>query len=199
VPTKEWFETQKKEAAEWAYNLMQRPFFILDTETASLNGEVIQLGLIDHRGDIVINQLVKPKGKIDPDSEAIHHISNKMVEDALTWDKIYPVLKYWIGGKLVIAYNAGYDKPVVKHTSALYDLPDIEATWDCAMLQYARFNGEWNEYHKSFKWCKLTKAIESFKLEVKSAHDATGDVLMTLEVIKEMSKYHKTEPKLILS
>ena len=198
MPTKEWFAEQKKEAVEWAYNLLKKEFVILDTETASLNGEVIQLGLIDNQGNVLINQTIKPKGKIDPSSEAIHHISNDMVKDSPTWDAIYPKLKELIEGKTVIAYNAGYDKPVIKRTGDLYGLPEIKADWDCAMLQYARFNGDWNDYHRSFKWVKLVYAIEHFKLEVKSAHDATGDVLMTLEVIKEMAKCH-TAPKLELS
>jgi DNA polymerase III epsilon subunit-like protein len=195
MPTKEWFDEQKKEAVKWAYDTLQKEFYVLDTETASLKGEIVQLGLINHKGEVCINQLVKPKGKIDPGAEAVHHISLEMVKDAPTWDQIYPKVKELIEGKLVIAYNVGYDKPVVKLTGDLYGLPEITATWECAMENFARFNGPpgWSDYYGSFKWLKLTEAIKSFKLSVDNAHDATGDVLMTLQVIKEMSKYHPVE------
>ena len=45
------------------------------------------------------------------------------------------------------------------------------------MLEYAKFVGEWNNYHGNYRWQKLEGGD----------HSAAGDCLATLEVIRTMA------------
>lgn len=57
-----------------------------------------------------------------------------------------------------------------------------------AMLQYGAFDGEWNDYYGNYRWYKLTEACRSMGVPVKDAHVASGDCLMTFQLIKKMAE-----------
>lgn len=57
-------------------------------------------------------------------------------------------------------------------------MPDLpHAGYDCAMLRYAEWVGEWNNYHNSFCWQKLEGGD----------HSALGDCATTLAVLEKMA------------
>jgi len=58
--TKGYFEDKKREPVEWAKTLLTRPFVILDYETTGFDQEPVQVALIDHLGNTLINTLVNP-------------------------------------------------------------------------------------------------------------------------------------------
>lgn len=67
----------------------------------------------------------------------------------------------------------------------------LEAGWiqTVATLPPAEFHGDWNDYHQSYRWQKLTDAVRQMRVTVDAkAHDALGDCLMTLAVIKKMAE-----------
>jgi inhibitor of KinA sporulation pathway (predicted exonuclease) len=58
------------------------------------------------------------------------------------------------------------------------------------MEQYAQFNGEWNEYHGSYRWKKLREAMATFGLSFEGQeHNAVTDCKATLAVICTMAQY----------
>ena len=188
------FAREREEAIKWAFDLMHSgPFVVLDTETTNTlqnGGEVVQLSAVGSNGETLINQLIRPKGKMSPGAESVHHISMDRLQNKPAWNELYPTVLSMFEGKKIIAYNVGFDKPIIEQTCKLYNLPMFNAEWDCAMLQFARYHGEWNDYRQSFRWKKLVEACDIMKLDVKNAHDALGDVLMTLEVIKAMANLY---------
>jgi DNA polymerase-3 subunit epsilon len=61
------------------------------------------------------------------------------------------------------------------------------------MQQYAIFYGDWNDWHQSYRWQRLTSAcaqqgIDQSKISA-PAHSALGDCLRTLELLKVMAVY----------
>jgi DNA polymerase-3 subunit epsilon len=82
-------------------------------------------------------------------------------------------------GRVVVIYNKAYDLRLIRQSLARFSapLPFAPARVECAMLQYADYVGDWNEYHQNFKWPKLAGGD----------HSAVGDCLATLEVIKKMA------------
>lgn len=52
----------------------------------------------------------------------------------------------------------------------------------------SEFYGDWNDYHQSYRWQKLAFAASHMGVEVDNEHDALGDTLMTLGVVKAMAK-----------
>jgi DNA polymerase-3 subunit epsilon len=53
--------------------------------------------------------------------------------------------------------------------------------WECAMLQYAKFVGEWNPRYNQYKWQKLKGGN----------HSALGDCLATLTLLRKMASAKK--------
>ena len=74
--------------------LTQNGFFVLDTETTDLVGEVVSFSLIDDKNNILINEYCKPtRNKISKTAQSIHNISNKMIKDSRN---IIPIYEYFL-------------------------------------------------------------------------------------------------------
>jgi DNA polymerase III subunit epsilon len=183
---------EKWAATYWAYRLVTSgAYVILDTETTDLpqnGGEVIQLGMVDAQGNVLLDTLIKPKGKISAEAAAVHHITEEIVQEAPTFDELYATLAYLTHGKIIVAYNAAFDHAILDNTCRLYKLTPLSNDWACAMLEYARFYGEWNAYRNSFRWKKLTEAAKHLNLSTEGAHDALSDVRMTHQVILKLAE-----------
>lgn len=183
---KDFFFHARRQAVDWARDLLKRDpasWVILDTETTGLgnDAQVIQIGVLDGRGNILMdNVLVKPTKPIPSDATAVHHITNAMVQAAPAFPDILPQLRDVIAGKLLVIYNAQYDMRLLAQSSKAHGIPvslGIEG-YTCAMLRYAEWFGEWNGYHGSFRWQKLQGGD----------HSALGDCRATLDVIRNMAE-----------
>jgi len=168
-------------------------FVVLDTETTGLNdGEICQIAIIDADGNTLLNSYVKTVKPIPAEAQRIHGITDEMVASAPGWAAIAPRVKELLSGKDVVIYNAVYDRKMM-HKSAEHagmdkiEWKDIARFW-CAMEAYAEHHGDWNDYHQSYRWQKLTDAVRQQRLTIDAtAHDALGDCLMTLAVVKKMA------------
>jgi len=173
-------------------------FFILDTETTGLgdDAEVCQIAVIDAAGRTILNTLVQPTKPIPAGASAIHGITNEAVAKAPKWGPVSRFLYALLGDKNVLIYNANYDLRVMQSSTVLsdqnsggggYDVATlIEDKSHCVMLEYAEFYGDWNDYRGSYRWQKLSAAARQCGVAVENAHDALGDCLMTLAVVRHM-------------
>lgn len=183
---KEFFLRARKQAVDWARDLLKRDpttWVILDTETTGLgkDAQVIQIGVIDGNGAVLMdNVLVKPTKPIPSDATAVHQITNEMVKNAPAFPDILPQLRDVIAGRLLVIYNAQYDMRLLVQSSKAHGfaLSLGIAGFTCAMLRYAEWFGDWNDYHGSFRWQKLQGGD----------HSALGDCRATLDVIKKMAE-----------
>jgi len=189
-PTAKQKELDRQNAVGWAALLFESEFLVLDTETSNWvddGGEVIQLGIVDKNGNVLLNTLLKPEGMISAGATSAHGLTEESVEQAGTFVTLYPYLKELLTGKPVIAYNAPFDERALNATCTKYGLPVIECTWHDAMTQYSAFQGEWNYSKGNYRWWKLTEACLHNNVPVVDAHDATADVKMTLALIQKMA------------
>lgn len=169
---------------------------VLDTETTGLNqGEIVQIAIIDSDGKTLLDTLVQPKEPIPADATAIHGITDDMVVNAPTWREVSPKVLDILQGKTVIIYNAVYDRKMMHQTAERWGMPKTDwkthAEFVCAMEAYAEFWGDWNSYHQSYRWQRLTQAVSQQGLEVANAHNALGDCLMTLALCRKMKEAQK--------
>lgn len=167
-------------------------YLILDTETTGLDfdDEICQIAIIDSDGNILMNELVKPKKRIPLKAIDIHGIDNEMVANAHTFDELRPRIIQTLIGRDVIVYNASYDLQIIVQSSKVLNLPFLDwkkiSVWWCAMQEFSCIYGDWSEYRQSYRWQKLSTACEYYSIPVSNAHNALGDCLMTLEVVKKM-------------
>lgn len=173
-------------------------WIVLDTETTGLKypSEACQIAIVNWLGETLLDTLVKPTRPIPLDAIRIHEITNADVRDAPTFDKVLPQIQQAIAGRDLIIYNAGYDTNILTWSAELAGLrfeaiEHANSVW-CAMLAYAEYWGDWNDYYQSYRWQSLTAATRQQGLEIIDAHSAVGDCIMTrnliLKVIADMAR-----------
>ncbi len=182
--------SHRRQAIQWAQNLLAREFYVLDTETTGLGNrdEIIQIGIVDAGGNAVLDQLIKPSIPIPPGAARVHGITDDDVINSPKFSSLYIKLSSLLAGETVIAYNMDFDWRMLQQTVARYRLPDIRiGKRDCAMKQYAKFKGKRSGQGRGYVWHKLTNALAQESIALGNAHNALGDALMTLELVRKMA------------
>ncbi len=182
--------SHRRQAIQWAQNLLARNFYVLDTETTGLGerDEIIQIGIVDGGGNAVLDQLIKPSIPIPAGAARVHGITDDDVINSPIFSSLYIKLSSLLAGETVIAYNMDFDWRMLQQTVARYRLPDIRiGKRDCAMKQYAKFKGKRSGQGRGYVWHKLTSALAQERIAVGDAHNALGDALMTLELVRKMA------------
>ncbi len=182
--------SHRRQAIQWAQNLLARNFYVLDTETTGLGerDEIVQIGIVDGGGNAVLDQLIKPSIPIPAGAARVHGITDNDVINSPIFSSLYIKLSSLLAGETVIAYNMDFDWRMLQQTVARYRLPDIRiGKRDCAMKQYAKFKGKRSGQGRGYVWHKLTSALAQERIAVGDAHNALGDALMTLELVRKMA------------
>ena len=180
---------EKRKASDWARKMLDSDPVIVDLETTGLkDAEIVQIGVIDVSGQVLMDTLVKPSGPIPAEVTRIHGITDTMVVDAPTFTDLYTQFSVLLAGKIVIAYNVAYERGVIRGECKRRKLPVPRISkWACAMITYAQFWGDWNSHRKSFKWQKLVNACVQQNIVLDNAHNAAADCQATLALIKAMA------------
>lgn len=166
-------------------------FNVLDTETTGLDdGEIVQIAIINSVGETLLDTLIKPARFIPPSATQIHGITDEICKDAPSWFEITEKIRSIITGKPLVIYNAVYDRKMMHKSQERHNLPKIEwkeiTDFHCAMEAFAEFYGDWNDYRGNYRWQKLVTAAAHCNVTVANAHNALGDCLMTLGVVRYM-------------
>lgn len=194
----------RQEAAAAACRWLAGDALFLDTETTGLHAgaEIVELSLIDSRGQPLLDTLIRPKRPIPPALTRIHGIDNAMVADAPRWPEIHERLLELLKGRQVVIYNAEFDLRMLAQAASQHRLPwpevvrragalsrlENDTIAHCAMLEYARFHGEWDPRRRQWKWQGLSKACQQQGIAVVGAHRALADNRMTLGVVRAMAE-----------
>ncbi|MGA2322266.1 MAG: 3'-5' exonuclease [Sedimentisphaerales bacterium] len=179
--------SDQRDAIDWARNIFDNKsrYVILDTETTGLgkNDEIIQIGIIDINGNTLLNQNIRPQKKksISRDATDVHGLTMTELVNCPTFSELKDIMNRSIGLKDIIAYNAEFDLRLYKQSYQISGGFFPKGNWHCAMLEYARFIGEWDDYHGNYRWHKL-KGLD---------HTAVGDCLATLAIIRQMVQTKK--------
>lgn len=170
--------------------LAEHPIY-LDTETTGMHNsaEVIEIGIIDDDGTVLFDSLVRPRGKIDPAAGRVHGITLAELVSAPTWEEIWPQAEAVLVGHRVGVYNAEFDlrlmKQSHKQTWLRWTLP--EQNFFDIMKLYARFYGDWDPVHRSFRYQSLELAGRQCKISLPNAHRAIDDCLLTRALLHHIA------------
>lgn len=167
-------------------------YVILDTETSGLDGEVIEIAVIDSSGCVLLNTLVSPSTvcEIAPQATRVHGLTLDGLRDAPNWSVVRNDLRHAINGRPVVIYNADFDVKIIHNTDRNHGLlPSLSYTpygAFCAMLYIAEYIGEWNDHKGSWRWHTLSNVASRFGIETPNAHRALGDCQTTLAVLQRI-------------
>lgn len=169
---------------------------ILDTETTGLPShdrfQVVEISIIDKHGTVLFDKLIKPDIPIPQGALSVHGITDEMVANAPTFADVWPELEAILSKYSIWCYNAGFDFSAII-SSAYYAKIKVpkeishDSRWNCMMLAYAEYYGDWSDYHDSYTWKQLGFACEDLGVESSGYHRALGDVNNTLGVMRALA------------
>lgn len=180
------FTLDRDHAITWARKLFEdAAFVIFDTETTGLSSsaEIMQFAFVNHNGTNEIQFDVCPSRNAELSEEAfrVHGITLETVRECapiIVWaDNIIGQIK----GKTVIGWNVSFDYRMLIQSFNAWQVepPAIIhlANFECAMLQYAKFIGDWDARRGQYRWHKLPGAT----------HGAIADCRAVLAVLRQMA------------
>ncbi|GAA2105785.1 hypothetical protein GCM10009801_81950 [Streptomyces albiaxialis] len=143
---------------------------ILDTETTSLDGQIIEIAVMDAAtGRPLVDTLVKPTDgvTIHPDAYFKHRLTLADLADAPSWEKVLPKVRKATKGRMVLAYNSDFDYGrVLAHTEQVGKRPMHLAdpnSWECLMAARSRFYSHGRRSldgpHRAMGDCKAGRAL----------------------------------------
>ncbi|MEA3350659.1 MAG: 3'-5' exonuclease [Chloroflexota bacterium] len=170
--------------------LAKRPVY-LDTETTGVgsNAEIVEVGIVDYDGSVLVDTLVKPRGRIEPGAQRVHKITKDMLADALYWEAVWPQVEAALKGRYVGIYNLDFDLRMLRqsHKRSWMQWREPAANFLCVMRLYAKFYGQWNSKRGSYRWQGLDKAGQQCGLNLPNSHRAADDTLLTRAVLHYMA------------
>tara|TARA_Y100001963_G_scaffold158893_1_gene260238 strand:+ start:1066 stop:1638 length:573 start_codon:yes stop_codon:yes gene_type:complete len=167
----------------------------LDTETTGWpweGAEIIELGIVDHEGNILFDERFRPRASTWPEAEKIHGISPADVENCKPFGFHAPAIAELLRNRIIIAYNSEFDEAALLQEFSVIGVSEDEigiAKWLCAMSRFAPYWGNWNDYYQSYTWTNLSNAAHFCKhIWDGKAHSAVADCKATRTVWNWMDR-----------
>jgi DNA polymerase-3 subunit epsilon len=188
------YKADRDAAIRWARQILERDFVVIDTETTGLSydDEAVSIGLVSKAGEVLLDTLLCHEKPCDPKALATHGVSWEATRAAPHFREIAPQIFELIAGKEVVAYNIQYDMRILTQMMGRYEITPVgllpPVTFHDVMGAFAQFYGQWNDYHGSYTWKKLTYAGSYFNVGTDGAHGAAADCLITLRVLEAMAR-----------
>lgn len=173
---------------DWGF-YMPEHFCVLDTEDTGFSGrdEVIELGIIDEKGDELYHSRFCPTAPITPGASKVTGFTNDILENEPLFENEWENIKKAIGDRVIIAFNTKYDKRMMLQTAKRYKIPvnEVETLFENAMDALKILK------EVTGKGSKLSVAAEAFGIVDEQKHLASYDCLMTLQVLIKLNEFLK--------
>ncbi len=167
-------------------------FVCLDCETTGLDPKqdrIIEVAAVLFTVNETLGgfeALVDPECVIPESSTAIHHITQEMVANKPTIKQVLPELLALIGKHIIIGHGIGFDIQLVVNAAERAGLEcTIQQNRSLDTLRMARLYG-------GSPVNSLEQLRKHFNIEAEGAHRAMSDVIVNVEVFKQLIKDYKT-------
>lgn len=148
---------------------------VVDFETTGidpLNDRIIEYGVVlFNQGFVehVASGFVDPQIPIPEAATKVNGITNEMIKGAKTFYQLSDMLIKLLNGKIMVAYNAKFDRPFLHHEFARTDKNvKLISMWIDPLIWVRHLY----KYEKSKK---LTDMCKLLKIEIENAHRASDD------------------------
>ena len=159
-------------------------YCVLDLETTGLSfrtEKITEVGIIKIRNGEIVDEFecfVNPEKPIPQEVVEVTHITDDMVKDAETIDKVIPKIIDFIGDSVLVAHNADFDIGFLKHNFAEYGYSLDNTYIDTLRLAKVIF--------PDMKRYKLGLIADKLDIVVEVAHRALDDVKTLVAVFNIM-------------
>ena len=167
-----------------------KPIFI-DTETTGFSREceILEIAAIDFAGNVLFESLARPVGPIEDRALAVHGISLQRLLSAPAWPVLWPQVRGILSSaKSIAAYNAPFDRRLLRQTNARHSIPEAQEpqnhAWICLQQLMMRFAAAPTKTAGRMRQFSLAAAIELLQeqsgdafepADVSLAHRALAD------------------------
>lgn len=179
VPDKSSVVTNSKNQS-----LEDTTYCVLDLETTGLSfrtEKITEVGIMKVKNGEVIDEFscfVNPEKPIPPKVVEVTNITDEMVKDAETIDKVFPKILEFVGDSVLVAHNADFDIGFLKHNAK-----ELGYTLDNTYMDTLRLA---KQLFPDFKKYKLGIIADKLGITVEVAHRALDDVDTTVKVLNVM-------------
>ena len=159
-------------------------YCVLDLETTGFSPvteKITEIGIMKVQNGEVVDKFscfVNPEKPIPQRVVEVTNITDDMVKDAETIDKIFPKMLEFLSDSVIVAHNAGFDVGFLKHNAKLLGYQFDYTYIDTLTLA--------KDIFPNFKKYKLGKIAEELGIKVEVAHRALDDVDTTVKVFNVM-------------
>jgi DNA polymerase III epsilon subunit family exonuclease len=159
-------------------------YAVVDVETTGTRidaDEIVALAVVrlDAHGRELdrFASLVRPVGPIPPESTAVHGLDDAAVAAAPTFAELAPELLPLLDDAVFVAHNAEFDLPLVEHAFARAGLRYRHAGVACTLDAFRLLEPTAPSH-------RLEPLSRRHGIELDDAHDARGDVLATVGLLR---------------
>jgi len=159
-------------------------YCILDLETTGFSAvteKITEIGIMKLQDGKVIDKFscfVNPEKPIPARVVEVTNITDDMVKDAETIEKVFPKMLDFIDGSVLVAHNAGFDVGFLKHNAKV-----LGCGFDFTYLDTLSLA---QEIFPDFKTYKLGRIAKNLGIKVETAHRALDDVDTTVKIFMRM-------------
>ncbi len=159
-------------------------YCVLDLETTGFSPvteKITEIGIMKIQGGKVIDEFssfVNPQKPIPARVVEVTNITDDMVSDAETIDKVFPKMLDFIEGSVLVAHNAEFDMGFLKHNAK-----ELGYAFDFTYLDTLSLA---HELFPDYKTYKLGRIAKNLGIKVEVAHRALDDVETTVKVFNVM-------------
>ena len=143
-------------------------YCVFDLETTGfspITEKITEIGMMKVKNGEIIDTFetfVNPEKPIPEDVVKVTHITDEMVKDAPTIDKIMPKVLEFMSGTVLVAHNADFDTSFMRHNCEVLGLPFNYTYIDTLRLAKAIFP-EYGRYNLGIKVDVAHRALDDVK------------------------------------
>jgi DNA polymerase-3 subunit epsilon len=170
----------------------QQTFICMDCETTGLDVDkdrIIEIAITKFTFNEILEEfetLVNPEKPIPEESIKIHHITDEMVQHAPLMKDVLPRALEMIGNHIIVGHGVKFDVDMVRKAAERVGVPTkIAHNPMLDTLRMARLYGE-------SPINSLEQLRKHFNIEEEGAHRAMSDVIVNMNVFKQLCKNHKS-------
>ena len=159
-------------------------YCVLDLETTGFSAvteKITEVGIMKVKNGEVIDEFscfVNPEKPIPQRVVEVTNITDDMVKDAETIDKVFPKILEFLGDSVIVAHNAKFDVGFLKHNAKVLGYEFDYTVVDTLTLA--------KDVFPNMKKYKLGKIADELGIVVEVAHRALDDVDTTVKVFNVM-------------